>query len=132
MSLISSSVPKMRLGWERGLKGVGGGGEIFIRTHCNSQKNLEASGVELGNRVTFWFYTVVAPKILRPNTEYHVAVTTQGASQPTRVTVNVGGKQDAGGMFRTSDTVTVEPYTTHIVKLEGHSRGGKGSRPMRH
>nr|CAD7195115.1 unnamed protein product [Timema douglasi] len=90
----------------------------LFQNHCTSQKNLEASGVEPGNRVTFWFYTVVAPKILRPNTEYHVAVTTQGASQPTRVTVNVGGKQDAGGMFRTSDTVTVEPYTTHIVKLE--------------
>ncbi|XP_063245195.1 CD109 antigen-like isoform X2 [Bacillus rossius redtenbacheri] len=64
------------------------------------------------------FYTVVAPKVLRPNTEYHAAITTQGVSQPTRVTVEVGGRQDAGGMFTVKDTVSVEPYTTRIVKLE--------------
>ncbi|XP_069677480.1 CD109 antigen-like isoform X2 [Periplaneta americana] len=64
------------------------------------------------------FYTIVAPKVLRPNSEYHVAVTTQKTSQPTLVTIGVGGKQHGGGMFQTSQTVTVEPYTTHVVKLE--------------
>lgn len=56
--------------------------------------------------------------MLRPNSEYHVAVTTQETSQPTTVTVEVSGKQHGGGMFEASQTVSVEPYTTHIVKLE--------------
>lgn len=64
------------------------------------------------------FYTVVAPRVLRPNSEYHVAITTQDTSQPTTVTVAVSGKQHAGGMFEASQTVSVEPYITHIVKLE--------------
>jgi CD109 antigen len=64
------------------------------------------------------FYTVVAPRVLRPNSEYHVAITTQETSQPTTVTVAVSGKQHGGGMFEASQTVSVEPYTTHIVKLE--------------
>ncbi|XP_021920080.1 CD109 antigen-like isoform X2 [Zootermopsis nevadensis] len=64
------------------------------------------------------FYTIVAPRVLRPNSEYHVAVTTQKTSQPTTVTVAVGGKQHGGGVFQATQTVSVEPYTTHIVKLE--------------
>jgi hypothetical protein len=55
---------------------------------------------------------------LRPNSEYHVAITTQKTSQPTTVTVGVGGNQHGGGTFQASQTVTVSPYTTHIVKLE--------------
>ena len=34
------------------------------------------------------------------------------------MTVAVSGKQHAGGMFEASQTVSVEPYITHIVKLE--------------
>jgi len=64
------------------------------------------------------FYTILAPRVLRPNTEYHIAVTTQKTSQPTTVTVEVSGKQDGGGMFQAGQTVSVEPYTTRIVKLE--------------
>ncbi|XP_023714120.1 CD109 antigen isoform X3 [Cryptotermes secundus] len=64
------------------------------------------------------FYTIVAPRVLRPNSEYHVAITTQKTSQPTTVTVGVGGNQHGGGTFQASQTVTVSPYTTHIVKLE--------------
>jgi CD109 antigen len=55
---------------------------------------------------------------LRPNSEYHVAITTQKTSQPTTVTVGVDGNQYGGGTFQASQTVTVSPYTTHIVKLE--------------
>uniref|UniRef100_A0A1B6EFY6 TEP1-F n=1 Tax=Clastoptera arizonana TaxID=38151 RepID=A0A1B6EFY6_9HEMI len=64
------------------------------------------------------YYTIVAPRVLRPNTEYHVAVSTLGVSEPTTVVVAVGGKQDSGGTFRTSQFVTVEPYVSRIVKLE--------------
>ena len=68
--------------------------------------------------VLFRFYTVVAPRVLRPNSDYHVAITTQETSQPTTVTVAVSGKQHGGGMFEASQTASVEPYITRIVKLE--------------
>jgi hypothetical protein len=64
------------------------------------------------------FYTILAPRVLRPNSEYHVAITTQKTSQPTIVTVGVGGNQHGGGTFQATETVTVSPYTTQIVKLE--------------
>lgn len=61
---------------------------------------------------------MVAPKVLRPNTEYHVAVSTMNVAQPTTVVVEVGGRQDSGGNFKASQFVTVEPYVTRIVRLE--------------
>ncbi|XP_068084683.1 CD109 antigen isoform X2 [Anabrus simplex] len=64
------------------------------------------------------FYTVVAPRVLRPNVPYHVAVSTQGTPVPTTVRLEVGGKQDGGGTFQVSDVVTVQPYTTQLAKLE--------------
>ncbi|XP_049951328.1 CD109 antigen-like isoform X5 [Schistocerca serialis cubense] len=64
------------------------------------------------------YYTIVAPKVLRPNSEYHVAVSTQFVSEPCDIVVTVGGKQDVGSNFVTSQMITVEPYTTRIVKLE--------------
>jgi hypothetical protein len=64
------------------------------------------------------FYTILAPRVLRPNSEYHVAITTQKTSLPTIVTVAVGGNQHGGGTFQATQTVTVSPYTTQIVKLE--------------
>ncbi|XP_054284946.1 CD109 antigen-like isoform X2 [Macrosteles quadrilineatus] len=64
------------------------------------------------------FYTVVAPRVLRPNTEFHVAVGTVGVGQPTTVKVDVGGKQDSGGTFHISQFITVPPYENRIVKLD--------------
>ncbi|XP_039279526.1 CD109 antigen isoform X2 [Nilaparvata lugens] len=64
------------------------------------------------------YYTIVGPRVLRPNSEYHVAVTAVEVGQPTTVLVEVGGKQDSGGVFKTSQFVAVEPYHTRIIKLE--------------
>lgn len=64
------------------------------------------------------YYTIVAPRVIRPNTEFHVAVSTVNVGQPTTVKVDVGGKQDSGGSFRISQFVTVSPYENRILKLE--------------
>lgn len=61
---------------------------------------------------------MVAPKVLRPNGEYHVAVSTQAVSDPTQVSVEVGGKQDSGGEFRMKQLLSVDPFSTRIVKLD--------------
>jgi len=66
----------------------------------------------------FRFYTIVGPKILRPNSEYHVAVSTQGTTSPTTVVVDVGGKQDSGGVLKVTQFVKVDPFSTRIVRLE--------------
>jgi len=60
----------------------------------------------------------VGPKILRPNSEYHVAVSTQGTTSPTTVVVDVGGKQDSGGVLKVTQFVKVDPFLTRIVRLE--------------
>lgn len=64
------------------------------------------------------FYTVVAPKVLRPNSEYHVSVSTHGVERATQVWVEVGGRQDSGGRFSAGQGTTVEPRTTRIIKIE--------------
>lgn len=68
--------------------------------------------------MVFRFYTIVGPKVLRPNSEYHVAVSTQGTTSPTTVVVDVGGKQDSGGVLKVTQFVKVDPYSTKIVRLE--------------
>lgn len=65
-----------------------------------------------------FYYTIVSPKVLRPNSEYHVAVSTQGTTQPTTVVVDVGGKQDSGGVLKVTQFVKVDPFATRIVRLE--------------
>lgn len=64
------------------------------------------------------FYIITGPKTLRPNSEYHAAVSVQGTSQPTRVLVEVGGRQESGGTFQINQLTVVPPYSTQIVKLE--------------
>ncbi|KAG8336216.1 hypothetical protein J6590_049455 [Homalodisca vitripennis] len=64
------------------------------------------------------YYTIVAPRVIRPNTEYHVAVSTVNVGQPTTVKVDVGGKQDSGGTFKISQFITVSPYENRILKLD--------------
>ncbi|KAL0273724.1 UNVERIFIED_CONTAM: hypothetical protein PYX00_006334 [Menopon gallinae] len=64
------------------------------------------------------YYTITSSRALRPNSDYHVAVSVQGTSQPTQVLVEVGGKQGSGGTFKTSQVTVVAPYSTEIVKLE--------------
>jgi CD109 antigen len=72
----------------------------------------------LGQTDTNGFYTIVGPKILRPNSEYHVAVSTQGTTSPTTIVVDVGGKQDSGGVLKVTQFVKVDPFSTRIVRLE--------------
>ncbi|BES88504.1 thioester-containing protein [Nesidiocoris tenuis] len=63
------------------------------------------------------YYTVVAPDVIRPNSDYDVAITMLGTNQPVTVTLDVGGNRDSGGFYSESTYVTVEPYITRIAKL---------------
>ncbi|XP_057327735.1 CD109 antigen-like isoform X1 [Microplitis mediator] len=64
------------------------------------------------------YYTVVAPKVVRPNSEYHVAVCTTGISTPVTIAVELDGELDNNEKFRVFHEDVVEPYTTRVFKLE--------------
>ncbi|XP_046746805.1 CD109 antigen-like isoform X2 [Diprion similis] len=64
------------------------------------------------------YYTVIGPKVVRPNSEYHVAVGTTEISQPSTIYIELNGDLDSGNFFNVSQTITVEPYSTRIVRLE--------------
>ncbi|XP_014601165.1 PREDICTED: CD109 antigen-like isoform X2 [Polistes canadensis] len=64
------------------------------------------------------YYAIIAPKIVRPDSEYHVTVSTIGVSTPSNVYIELFGNLDNGDHFNVSQSVTVEPYSTRIVRLE--------------
>ncbi|XP_046483767.1 CD109 antigen isoform X3 [Neodiprion pinetum] len=64
------------------------------------------------------YYTVIGPKVVRPNSEYHVSIGTTEISQPSTIYIELSGNLDSGNVFNVSQTITVEPYSTRIVRLE--------------
>ncbi|XP_015122489.1 CD109 antigen isoform X1 [Diachasma alloeum] len=64
------------------------------------------------------YYTVVAPKVVRPNSEYHVVVSTTGVSAPSTIVVELDGELDNGEVFRVFHEDVVEPYQTRVFKLD--------------
>ncbi|XP_011302420.1 CD109 antigen isoform X2 [Fopius arisanus] len=64
------------------------------------------------------YYTVVAPKVVRPNSEYHVAVSITGVSTPSEIIVELDGILDNGEIFRVYHEDIVEPYITRLYKLD--------------
>lgn len=64
------------------------------------------------------FYKVIAPRVVRPNSEYHASISIQETSVPTTVNVTLLGVSSSGKPYSTQDTITVQPYTTRIARLE--------------
>ena len=54
----------------------------------------------------------MAPKVLRPNIPYNVAVTILDTNRPTRVTVQIGGRPASGGNELKSKDLVVQPGVT--------------------
>ncbi|KYN22068.1 hypothetical protein ALC57_05544 [Trachymyrmex cornetzi] len=72
------------------------------------------------------YYTIIAPKVVRPDSEYHVAASVTGVSTPSTIYVELTGELDTGKIFNISRTVVVEPYSTHILRLNiGETTPGK-------
>lgn len=58
---------------------------------------------------------IVASKYIRPNSEYHIAVTIHNTTTPAKMTVGVmTSNQD----YVNDKEITVEPGTTKMVMLE--------------
>lgn len=50
---------------------------------------------------------MVGSKVIRPDTEYHVSVTSQGYKEPTLFRVSINGTQDDGRIYIQSKDVTL-------------------------
>ncbi|XP_017876968.1 CD109 antigen-like isoform X2 [Ceratina calcarata] len=64
------------------------------------------------------YYSIVAPKIVRPDSEYHVTVSTNGVSTPSNIYVELNATFDNGEKFNLSQIALVQPYSTRILKFE--------------
>ncbi|KAJ3654530.1 hypothetical protein Zmor_013712 [Zophobas morio] len=64
------------------------------------------------------FYKVVGPRAVRPNSEYHVAVSVQQTSEPTRIKAVLQGVSPNGSIYTSEDRAEVQPYTSRICRLE--------------
>lgn len=67
------------------------------------------------------YYKVVAPNTIRPNSEFHVAVSTPFTSQNTFVSISIVELSYAGRNFSIYDRLVVQPYATSLAKLEVNS-----------
>ncbi|KAB7494034.1 Antigen, partial [Armadillidium nasatum] len=63
-------------------------------------------------------YSVVAPRVLRPNRDFTVVVSTHGTKELVRATVEVGGRQDAGGVILNRQVAELESDSTQTLKFE--------------
>ncbi|XP_051162274.1 thioester-containing protein 1 allele S3 isoform X1 [Leptopilina boulardi] len=65
------------------------------------------------------YYTVIAPRVVRPNSEYHVAVSTAGISVPSIILVELNARQYDGKEIKiASKSANVAPYSTETVVLQ--------------
>ncbi|KAG5896879.1 hypothetical protein JTB14_033520 [Gonioctena quinquepunctata] len=64
------------------------------------------------------FYNVVGPRVIRPNSEYHCAVSVQETSEPTSVTAVLQGVSFNGTPFLAQDQIVVQPYSSGICRLQ--------------
>ncbi|CAH1108875.1 unnamed protein product [Psylliodes chrysocephalus] len=64
------------------------------------------------------YYNVVGPRVIRPNSEYHCAVSVQATSEPTTVTALLQGISFNGTPFFTQDQVVIQPYGSRLCSLQ--------------
>ncbi|KAJ8960843.1 hypothetical protein NQ318_020139 [Aromia moschata] len=64
------------------------------------------------------YYSAVGPRTIRPNSEYHCAISLHGTSEPTGVTATLQGTSNNGTPFMSQDFVIVQPYSSQICRME--------------
>ncbi|KAK9304587.1 hypothetical protein QLX08_004027 [Tetragonisca angustula] len=67
-------------------------------------------------------YSIIAPKVIRPDSEYHVAVSINGISTPSTVYIELkgsfGNNPRIKELFNMSQIIQVQPYSTRILRFE--------------
>lgn len=65
----------------------------------------------------FRLYSIIAPNTLRPNSQYHVAVSIHKAPEPVRVKMGI-----IGSSYSDFKTVEVRPLSTEMVHFEVYAK----------
>lgn len=61
---------------------------------------------------------MVGSKVIRPDTEYHLSVTSQGYKEPTTFKVSINGTEDDGRVFVQSRDVTLTNDQTQTIAFD--------------
>lgn len=56
--------------------------------------------------------------MIRPDSEYHVAVSTTGVSTTSSIYIEISGVLDNGEVFNMSQVTNIQPYSTRISQFE--------------
>lgn len=64
------------------------------------------------------FYNVVGPRTIRPNSEYHCAISVQATSEPTSVTAVLQGISYNGTRLFTQEKISILPYSSKLCTLK--------------
>lgn len=75
-------------------------------------------GVMVGGAEAKGTYSAVAPRVLRPNRDFHVAVSTHGTEGAVQMSVEVGGQQDSGGIILNRQIADLQPDETQVLKFQ--------------
>uniref|UniRef100_T1IYG2 TEP1-F n=1 Tax=Strigamia maritima TaxID=126957 RepID=T1IYG2_STRMM len=74
------------------------------------------------------YYTIVAPKVLRPALDYHVSVSVHNVLQPVRMAITLSGRSDAGDLVSSEQHVFLQSEQNQVIGFtvisEGKSRIG--------
>lgn len=62
----------------------------------------------------FRYYSIVAPEVVRPNSEYHVAVSLHESSTPCEIRVGIEGIANRYANFREA---SLQPYTSQLLRF---------------
>ncbi|XP_076256034.1 thioester-containing protein 3 isoform X1 [Rhynchophorus ferrugineus] len=64
------------------------------------------------------YYNVIGPRIIRPNSEYHAAISVHATSGPTSITATLQGQSSAGSPLLMQYKEVVPPYSSVICRFE--------------
>lgn len=94
-----------------------------------SGKFLNYDFVKLINCIISRYFTIVGSKVIRPDTDYHLAITSQGYKTPTTYRVSINGTDDDGGNYLQSKNISVsnDGTQTLIFDVSGYMCTKKSS-----
>lgn len=64
------------------------------------------------------YYNVIGTRIIRPNSEYHAAISVHATSGPTAITATLEGQSFTGTPFLVQFKDVIRPYSSVIARFE--------------
>lgn len=64
------------------------------------------------------FFTMVGSKVIRPDTVYHLSVTSQGFDTPSVLAVSINGTEEGGRIYLKSQEVTLDRDETKMLTFD--------------